>query len=108
MDAISYNDFQKLDLRVVTITAASRIPGKTKILKLQVDIGSGTPRTMIAGGAEYYPPEAFVNKQFVAIVNLTPRTIAGVRSHGMLLAADVDGKPYWVTVAGAPAGAKVR
>jgi tRNA-binding protein len=108
MDAISYNDFQKLDLRVVTVTAASPIPSKTKILKLQVDIGSGTPRTMIAGGAEYYPPQAFVNKQFIAIVNLTPRTIAGVRSHGMLLAADVDGKPYWVTVHGAPAGAKVK
>jgi tRNA-binding protein len=108
MGAISYNDFQKLDLRVVTVTAAERIPDKTKILKLSVDIGSGTQRTMIAGGAEYYDPKAFVNKQFVAVLNLIPKTIAGVRSQGMLLAADVDGKPCWVTVEGAPTGARIR
>lgn len=107
MENISYEDFKKLDLRVVKVTRVEAIPGKTKILKLIVDIGSGEFNTMIAGGAEFYKPEDFINKKFVAIVNLAPKRIAGVTSKGMLLAADNRGKPYWLVVEDVPIGAKI-
>jgi tRNA-binding protein len=48
-----------------------------------------------------------MNKKFVAIVNLAPKKIAGVMSQGMLLAADVNGKPSWLTIADAPVGTKI-
>jgi len=107
MDVISYEDFKKLDLRVVKPVKAEAIPGKGRILKLTVDIGAGETRTMIAGGAEFYKPESFLEKKFVALVNLVPKTIAGVASQGMLLAADVGGKPVWLTIEYAPVGAKI-
>jgi len=87
---------------------ATRIPGKTKVLKVKVDIG-GEVREMIVGGAEHYPPEYFVGRLFVALVNLEPKRIAGTLSSGMLLAADYQGRPYWLTVDGeVPPGTKVR
>ncbi|MEM2926402.1 MAG: tRNA-binding protein [Candidatus Bathyarchaeia archaeon] len=94
---ITIDEFNKLDLRVGKVIEAQPIPGRTKILKLKVDIG-GEVRQMIAGGAEYYSPSYFLGKQFVVLANLKPRTIAGVESKGMLLAAAVGEKPYWLTV----------
>ena len=55
MADISYDDFKKVDIRIVKVIKAEQIPGKTKIVKLMMDIGSGETRTIIAGGAEYYP-----------------------------------------------------
>lgn len=107
MDLISYKDFKKLDIRVVQVLKADMIPGKTKILKLIVDIGFGEIKTMIAGGAEFYTPESFLNKKFVAIVNLESKSVAGLTSQGMLLAADVGGKPLWLVVEEAQVGAKI-
>jgi methionine--tRNA ligase beta chain len=107
MKIVSYEDFKKLEIRVVKIIKAVAIPGKTKIIKLVVDIGLGELKTMVAGGGEFYTPETFLNKQFVAVVNLAPKKIAGVMSQGMLLAADVKGKPLWVTITNAPVGAKI-
>lgn len=105
---VSIEEFGKLDLRVAKVLEAQPIPGRTKILRLKVDIG-GEVRQMIAGGAEYYPPSYFVGKQFVALVNLMPRTIAGVESKGMLLAATVGEKPYWLRVEeSVPVGSRVR
>ncbi len=108
MAVVSYEDFKKLDLRVVKPVKAEAIPGRGKILKLTVDVGSGETRTMIAGGAEYYKPESFLEKKFIALINLAPKTIAGVASQGMLLAADVNGKPVWLMVEeDAPAGSQI-
>jgi methionine--tRNA ligase beta chain len=105
---ITIEDFNKLDLRVGKVVEAQPIPGRTKILRLKVDIG-GEVRQMIAGGAEYYPPSYFVGKHFVVLANLTPRTIAGVESQGMLLAAVIGEKPYWLTVDEmVPPGTKIR
>lgn len=98
MDIVSYEDFKKLDIRLVSVIKVEPIVGKTHILKLTVDIGSGETRVMIVGGAEFYAPEDFVGKKFVAIVNLAPKRISGVDSQGMLLAADARGKPLWLTV----------
>ncbi|MEM1538199.1 MAG: hypothetical protein QXK12_07395 [Candidatus Nezhaarchaeales archaeon] len=106
---ISIKEFEKIDLRVVRVVKAESIPGMRKILKVTVDIGKGELREIIAGGAEIYSPEYFVGKNFVAIVNLEPKRIAGITSEGMLLAADLQGKPVWITVSeDVPPGTKVR
>ena len=59
MKIISYEDFAKLEIRVVKILKSETIPGKTKILKLIVDMGSGESKTIVAGGGEFYTPELF-------------------------------------------------
>ena len=105
---VSFNDFQKLTFKVGRITAADRIPNMKKILKLEVDIGGKTAQA-IAGGAEFYQPSDFVGKQVVVLTNMEPKTIAGVKSEVMLLAADLNGKPVWVTVGDeVPPGTTVR
>lgn len=104
---ISIGDFQKLDIRVCKVLSAEPIPGRSRILKLKVDLG-GEVREVVVGGAEYYKPDYFVGKLFVILANLKPKKIAGTLSKGMLLAADVGGKPIWLTVDGyAPPGSKV-
>jgi methionine--tRNA ligase beta chain len=105
---ITFDDFEKLSLRIGKITAAEKIPGMRKILKVQVDVGERMA-TAIAGGAEFYEPESFVGKRVVVLANMEPKTIAGVQSEVMLLAADLHGKPIWLTVdEEIPAGTKVH
>lgn len=105
---ITFKDFDKLSLKIGKISAAERIPGMKKIFKVQVDIGERLA-TAIAGGAEFYEPSSFVGKRVVVLTNMEPKTIAGVKSEVMLLAADLQGKPIWVTVEeDVPAGTKVR
>ncbi|GAB4543873.1 MAG: hypothetical protein Tsb0013_00430 [Phycisphaerales bacterium] len=84
---ITFEDFAKVDLRVATITHAEHHPNADKLLKLQVDDGSGTPRQVCAGIKAYYAPEDLVGKQIVIVANLAPRTIRGEESRGMIIAA---------------------
>mgnify|MGYP001109532874 CR=1 FL=1 len=107
MSKISYEDFKKMDMRVVQVVKAESIPGRSKIIRLVLDIGGGETRTVIAGGAQFYSLEDFLAKKFVAIVNLMPKTVAGVTSDGMLLATDTE-KPLWLSVdSSAPVGSKI-
>ncbi|MCS7364127.1 MAG: tRNA-binding protein [archaeon GB-1867-035] len=109
MKYVSFSEFMKMDIRIGKVLKCERIPGRSKILKAIVDVGEEKPRIMIVGGGNIYPPEYFENKLFVAIVNLEPKIIAGIKSEGMLLAADYKGKPYWLTVDGeVPPGTRVR
>ncbi len=94
---VSYEDFKKLDLRVAKIISVEKIPGKTQIVKGVVDLGS-EKRDVIIGGAEFYQPEELVGKTVIVVANLEPKKLAGVESNAMLLAADVNNKPYWLTV----------
>lgn len=94
---VSYEDFKKLDLRVAKIVSIEKIPGKTKIVKGVVDLGS-EKRDVIIGGAEFYQPEELVGRTVIVVANLEPKKLAGVESNAMLLAADVNNKPYWLTV----------
>jgi methionine--tRNA ligase beta chain len=106
--SVTFKDFEKLDFRVGRITKAEKIPGMKKILKVQVDLGDKIAQA-IAGGAEYYEPESFIGRQVIVLTNMEPKMIAGVKSEVMLLAADLQGKPIWLTVdAGVPAGTHVR
>ena len=108
MDTISYDDFAKLDLRVAKIIATEPIPGKSRIIKGTIDLGDGQ-RDVIIGGAQYYQPDELVGKTVIVVANLEPKTMAGVESNAMLLAADVDDKPFWLTVDGdIPLGSPIK
>jgi len=84
---ISFDDFQKMDIRVVTVLAAEKVAKTKKLLKLKVNTGVDT-REIISGIAEYYQPEELVGKQVLMLINLTPKNIKGVDSHGMVLMAE--------------------
>lgn len=83
---IEFSDFEKVDLRVGTVKSAIKVPDTDKLLQLQVSFGS-FERQIVAGVGKCYAPEALVGKQYVFVVNLAPRKLRGVESHGMLLAA---------------------
>lgn len=84
---ITFDDFAKVDLRIAKIVQAELHPGADRLLKLQLDDGSGTPRQICAGIREQYAPEELVGKSIVIVANLAPRKIRGEESRGMLLAA---------------------
>jgi methionyl-tRNA synthetase len=93
---ISYDDFEKLDLRVGKVIAAEKVPKADKLLNLTVDLGF-EKRTILSGIAEYYKPEELVGKLVTVVANLAPRKIRGIESQGMLLMAGNDfGKLYSV------------
>ena len=108
MPEISYNDFLKLDLRVAKILAVEKIPGKSKILKGLIDLGS-EKRDVIIGGAEFFEPNEMIGKTVIVVANLESKKLAGIESNAMLLAADVNDRPYWLTVSDdVPVGTKVK
>ncbi|HZH03639.1 MAG TPA: methionine--tRNA ligase [Myxococcaceae bacterium] len=86
-EEIDYDGFAKVDLRAGKILSAERVPKADKLLKLSVDLGEGAPRTIASGIAESFVPEALVGKNVVVVANLKARTIRGIESRGMLLAA---------------------
>jgi len=98
MTNITYDDFVKLDIRVAKIIATEPIEGKSRIIKGRIDLGNDDQRDVIIGGAQYFQPEEMVGKTVIVIANLEPKKMAGVESNAMLLAADVDDKPFWLTV----------
>ncbi len=109
MDIITYEEFKKMDLRVAHILTAERVPGATKLLKLQVDIGT-EQRQMIAGIAETYAPEDLVGKKLIVICNLKPAVIRGIESQAMLLAAVTEDNKALIPFfdRDVPAGAMVK
>lgn len=97
---ITIEDFAKIELRVARVLKAEAHPSADKLLKLQLDDGSGQPRQICAGIREHYQPEDLVDKLIVIVANLAPRMLRGEESRGMLLAASD------VPKADAPPGAK--
>jgi methionyl-tRNA synthetase len=83
---IDINTFRQADLRVAQIVAAEPVEGATRLLRLQVDLGSER-RQLVAGIAAFYKPEELVGRKIVVVANLEPARIRGVESQGMLLAA---------------------
>ncbi len=88
---ITFNDFNKLDIRIGTIIEAEPVPETDKLLKLTIDLGE-EKRTLVAGIAETYKPKDIKGKQIPILINLEPKTIRGIESQGMILAVDIDGK----------------
>ena len=86
---ITYDDFAKLELKVALIKEAERVEGSEKLIKLQLEVGTEN-RQIVAGVGKAYEPDQLVGKQIVIIANLEPRSLMGVESNGMLLAADSE------------------
>ena len=108
LSEVTFKDFQRLDIRIGKILECERIPGAKKLLKVSLDIGTETRET-VAGMAEFFSPEELVGKTVVVLVNLEPKKLMGVESQGMILAADLEGKPFLLTVDNdVPPGTKVR
>jgi len=92
---ISYDDFSKMDLRIGTILTAERVPKTDKLLKLTIDTGVDK-RTVVSGIAHCFEPEKIIGQQVAILLNLQPRKIKGIESHGMILMAEEDGKLKFV------------
>jgi methionyl-tRNA synthetase len=90
MDNISFDQFLAMDLRVAEIKACEDIPGADKLYKLTID--AGEERTIVAGIKQFYGKEELIGKRIVIVANLEPRTLRGIASHGMLLAASSEDK----------------
>ena len=83
----TYQDFQKLDLRVAKVTAAEYVPKADKLIKITLDAGDLGTRTVLSGIRQWYSVEDLVGKSVIYLSNLEPRVIRGVESQGMILAA---------------------
>lgn len=106
---ITIDDFAKLELRVGRVVAAEAIPKSKKLLKLTVEDGPDSTRTILAGIAESYAPETLVGRTIGFVANLAPRPMMGQVSHGMVLAADTDGKAQLIGFETPPApGTRIR
>lgn len=95
MEIINIDQFKALDLRVALVTAAERVEGTDRLLKLSLDLGT-EQRTIVSGIAEFRAPEDLVGRSIVIVANLQPSKIRGVESQGMLLAAGgrAEGEPF--------------
>ncbi len=89
---ITFEDFKKLEIKIGKVLSAEKIEGADKLLKLEIDFGT-EKRQLVAGMAEFFEPSYFVGKEFPVLCNLEERKFKGVKSQGMILAADVEGRP---------------
>ena len=106
---ITIDDFAKVELTVAEVTACEPIKRAKKLLKLTLNDGTGTPRTVASGIAKWYKPEDLVGRSVVVVSNLKPATLCGVESQGMILAADAaEDDVRVIFVDGVPAGAKIH
>jgi methionine--tRNA ligase beta chain len=88
---VPFEEFQKLDLRIGKITEANQIPGSRNLMRIMVDFGA-EKRQAVAGLLPWYKPEDLVGKKCAFVLNLKRRTVMGVESQCMVLAAeDVEG-----------------
>ena len=106
---ISIDDFMKVELKAARILVAERVPNSRKLIKMQIDLGH-EQRTIVAGIAEAYEPEALVGRSIVIVANLKPAKLMGIESNGMLLAASSEsGRPMLLGIDGEAApGTRVR
>jgi methionine--tRNA ligase beta chain len=107
-EAISFEEFKKLDIRIGKVLSAEAVIGSEKLIKMEVDLGN-EKRQILAGILQYYKPEDLVGKSFVFLANLEPKKMMGFESQGMILCADKDGEPIClVPVEDTPPGTTVR
>lgn len=96
---INYEDFKKVDLKIVTIESAERVEGSDKLLRLIVQAGDtnaeGLPisRQLISGIGKNYEPDTLIGRQVVIVANLERRSLMGFESNGMVLAASTESGP---------------
>lgn len=91
MEKISYDDFAKLEIKIGTIRSVEIVPDADKLLRLEVDFGEEEFRQIVSGIRTYFDDiQELVGKQCPFITNLEPRTIRGLVSNGMILAASIE------------------
>lgn len=95
--SVNYDEFAKMDIRVGKVLEAEKVAKTKKLMKLLIDTGIDK-RTVVSGIAEYFEPEQVVGRQVCILVNLEPKELKGIQSHGMILmASDADGKLVFVS-----------
>ncbi len=105
---IAIDDFAKVELRTAKVVACEPVKRAKKLLKLTLDDGSGTERTVASGIAQYYSPDELIGRTVIVVANLKPATLCGVESCGMILAADTSDCVKVIFVDGVEPGAKIR
>lgn len=105
---IGIEDFSKVELKVAEIKDCEPVKKAKKLLKLTLDDGSKTPRTVASGIAKWYKPEELIGHKVIVVSNLKPAVLCGVESNGMILAADAGDEAKVVFVDGMPNGARIR
>ncbi len=108
LDEITIDEFVKVDLRVARVVDCEPIKKAKKLLKLTLDDGSGTPRTVASGIALWYKPEELKGRQVIVVANLKPATLCGVESSGMILAADDGDAARVLFVDGLKPGSRIH
>ncbi len=108
LEQIGIEDFAKVELRAAKVVACEPVKRAKKLLKLTLDDGSGTERTVASGIAQYYTPEQMLGKTVIVVANLKPATLCGVESCGMILAADSADGIKVVFLDGVEPGSKIR
>lgn len=103
---INFDDFTKLDLRVVEIVEAKRVPKTDKLMEIQVNTGAEI-RTVVSGIAHHYTPEELLGKHAILVANLKPAKLRGIVSNGMLLAAS-QGDELKIVESSLPVGSVVK
>ncbi|MFW9896765.1 MAG: methionine--tRNA ligase, partial [Candidatus Thorarchaeota archaeon] len=107
-ELISYEDFQKLDIKVALVEKVEKVPKADKLYKLFIDLGT-EKRIIVAGLAEFYKANELEGKKIIVLTNLEPRKLRGITSEGMLLAADFEDKvSILIPDKDIPIGANIR
>lgn len=88
------DDFKKLEIKIGKVISVEKVPEGNKLLKFVFDIGGGEERQIMAGMAEFFPdPSVLVGKEMPLLLNIAPANFKGYDSNGMIVAADVNGRP---------------
>ncbi len=105
---ITIDEFKKVELKTAKVISAERVEGSEKLLKLQVSLGT-EERQILSGIGKWYQPEEMVGKTVIVATNLEPRSMMGLESQGMVLAADGGDKPILLTTSeDCPPGSSIR
>ncbi|HPS78755.1 MAG TPA: methionine--tRNA ligase subunit beta, partial [Thermoanaerobaculaceae bacterium] len=99
-ELISIDEFVRIKLKVGLIQHAERVPKSKKLVRMDVDLGEGRPRQIVAGIGAAYAPEQLVGRRAVFVANLKPAVLMGLESQGMILAASIEGVPTLLGVDG--------
>ncbi len=95
---ISFQEFQKVEIKVGRVLAVEDHPNADKLMVIRVDVGEESPRVLVAGLKDYYAPEELADRLIVVVTNLEPARLRGVESQGMLLAAQEGEKVVFLTL----------
>jgi len=106
---ISFDDFKKVELRTAKVISVEKVDGSDKLIKIEASLGE-EKRQIVAGIGKKYEPEELIGKTIIIVANLEPRSLMGLESHGMLLAAsnEDEGPILLTTMEDISEGSEIR